>query len=385
MATRQYIGIDEKARRVRKAYIGIDNVARRIKKAYIGVNGVARLCYSANGPERVALLDFPGNRRYLASASVGSGNDAYAVFAGGGLYDNDTLSSCFSTVYAYDRDLTRQQLSNLSVGCMQMASASDASHAFFLGGRYNGGYTDRAYAYDTSLTLTNMASLKQNGGYGNTRAAMAGDKLITVGGSNKYIEYYDSTLTKKYGSTTANNMGWCVATRLGPSMASFAGGTENTTAIAINNDVSITVMEAPSGTNASGSAATHCDCAVFFWGRGAYIDVYDYDTLVKRTIGTCSIEYTASISIGDYLFLAGGTRKDEAANTTYYYSTITVRDSLFILLPTTGYLLNSKRHIAACAIGDAALFACGQGYTKDEEGNTPWVDYNTLEVFKYVS
>lgn len=40
-----YIGIDNKARHVKKLYVGVNGIARRIKKAYIGVNGVARLIY----------------------------------------------------------------------------------------------------------------------------------------------------------------------------------------------------------------------------------------------------------------------------------------------------------------------------------------------------
>jgi hypothetical protein len=42
-----YIGVDDKARKIKGGYIGIDGKARKIKKGYIGdANGVARLCYS---------------------------------------------------------------------------------------------------------------------------------------------------------------------------------------------------------------------------------------------------------------------------------------------------------------------------------------------------
>ena len=47
MAKTPYIGINEKARRVRKLYIGIDGVARKVKRAYVGINGVARLFYTS--------------------------------------------------------------------------------------------------------------------------------------------------------------------------------------------------------------------------------------------------------------------------------------------------------------------------------------------------
>lgn len=47
MGKRVYIGVDNKARKVKKMYIGIDGVARKVKKAYIGVDGVAQLLYSS--------------------------------------------------------------------------------------------------------------------------------------------------------------------------------------------------------------------------------------------------------------------------------------------------------------------------------------------------
>lgn len=44
-----YIGVDGKARKVKKVYIGVDGVARKVKKAYIGdENGKARLCWTSD-------------------------------------------------------------------------------------------------------------------------------------------------------------------------------------------------------------------------------------------------------------------------------------------------------------------------------------------------
>lgn len=47
MAKGMYIGVDDKARKVKKMYIGTDNVARKIKKGYVGVANVARVFWSA--------------------------------------------------------------------------------------------------------------------------------------------------------------------------------------------------------------------------------------------------------------------------------------------------------------------------------------------------
>lgn len=42
MATGQYIGVNNVARKVKNWYIGINGVARKVKAGYIGINGVAR-------------------------------------------------------------------------------------------------------------------------------------------------------------------------------------------------------------------------------------------------------------------------------------------------------------------------------------------------------
>lgn len=49
MAKELYIGVDNKARKVKKIYIGVNNIAREVKAAYVGVDNLARLCYK-KGP-----------------------------------------------------------------------------------------------------------------------------------------------------------------------------------------------------------------------------------------------------------------------------------------------------------------------------------------------
>lgn len=43
-----YVGVGDKARKVKNLYVGVDGKARKVKKGYIGVNGVARLFYDGN-------------------------------------------------------------------------------------------------------------------------------------------------------------------------------------------------------------------------------------------------------------------------------------------------------------------------------------------------
>ena len=89
-----YIGVDGKARKVKKIYIGIAGKARKVKKAYVGVGGKARLFYSAD-----QKLGYYGTvtalsqaRDWLAATSVGN----YGLFGGGG-----NKGSVVSTVDVY--------------------------------------------------------------------------------------------------------------------------------------------------------------------------------------------------------------------------------------------------------------------------------------------
>ena len=79
MAKKAYIGIDNKARKVKKMYIGVDGVARKIKKAYIGVGGVARPCFGGGELVRYGTASRLGwARDSLAATAVGD----YAIFGG---------------------------------------------------------------------------------------------------------------------------------------------------------------------------------------------------------------------------------------------------------------------------------------------------------------
>lgn len=49
MAKGLYIGVDNKARKVKKIYIGVNGVAREVKAVYAGVDNKARPCWSS-GP-----------------------------------------------------------------------------------------------------------------------------------------------------------------------------------------------------------------------------------------------------------------------------------------------------------------------------------------------
>lgn len=56
MGKGMYLGVDSKARKVKKMYLGVDGKARKIKKVYIGdADGKARLCWSGFTPMFVGM------------------------------------------------------------------------------------------------------------------------------------------------------------------------------------------------------------------------------------------------------------------------------------------------------------------------------------------
>ena len=97
MAKGIYIGVNDKARKVKKCYIGVDGIARKVKKAYIGVDGVAQLVYTCGDTWR----------KYTASAMY---RPAW--------YDQDDLSvgSTYATTEWYDKPFTTNFCEGYSFG-----------------------------------------------------------------------------------------------------------------------------------------------------------------------------------------------------------------------------------------------------------------------------
>lgn len=84
MAKAAYIGVDDKACKIKRMYIGVDGVARKIKKAYIGVDGVARQFFSSGELvvfPTVALTSNSSNGYVVSSSSENSSAyDAWKAF-----------------------------------------------------------------------------------------------------------------------------------------------------------------------------------------------------------------------------------------------------------------------------------------------------------------
>lgn len=117
-----YVGVDNKARKVKSLYVGVDGVARKVKKMYIGVNGVARLCYTSevtvtvtivqsanqtitvicNGNSYTSTFTAKAGSTYTASISASTGYNAGTLNSTSGtLTDNITISATAATLKTY--------------------------------------------------------------------------------------------------------------------------------------------------------------------------------------------------------------------------------------------------------------------------------------------
>ena len=204
MAKAVYVGVNSKARKMKKAYIGISGKARKVKKMYIGVGGKARLCYSAEADKFGMAASLSKARSLLAGTTVGG----YALFGGGG-YDSDARKG-EAIMDAYNASLTRTTATPLVDEIWACAGGSVGGYAVFGGGCDMNtdtshiepiGGTGVVQTYDSSLTSSKAAPLSCPRAVHS--AATIGNHLLFAGGWNgttgKYlstVESYDASLTR---------------------------------------------------------------------------------------------------------------------------------------------------------------------------------------------
>ena len=374
MAKAVYVGVDSKARKMKKAYIGIGGKARKVKKMYIGdSSGKARLCYSAE-LEKVGMAEKLGIGGYDLGAA---GTARHALFAG----RQTSYKEASSYVDAYDVSLTHTAPTSLSVARGVLGAATVGGRALFAGGGYDGAYGSSvsmmAYyrgnatvdAYDDSLTRTTAANLSE-ARIGLSGASVGKYALFGGGytGKNGYIgngvgaellrytyksavDAYDESLTR----TTATELSKardCTGTVVG-SYALFAGGTGSNVVDAYNASLTRTTVSSLSTSGVVYGATTIGRYALIGIDGGT-MNVYD-TSLTRTTAASLSASRTfySSANIGDYALFAGGYRSSD------YYSTVDAYDSS--LVRTTATSLNTARcELAAATVGDYAIFAGGE-------------------------
>ena len=229
MAKGAYVGIDGKARKIKKGYVGVAEVARKIKKAYIGIGGVARPCWGGGLEYYGAITPLSYARNSLAAAHVGN----YAIFAGG-VYVNGSGRLYYTYVDAYDASLTKTTPTSLNGGGYTLAATSVGNYALFGGGQYSNTsgstttYSAYVNAYDASLVRTLAPNLDNGRRW--LAAATANNCALFGGGYNDdtgsfftKVDIYNASLTKETSQTLSMGRRQLAAAAVG-THALFAGG-----------------------------------------------------------------------------------------------------------------------------------------------------------------
>lgn len=207
MAKSAYVGIDNKARKVKYIYVGVDGKARKVKKGYIGVGGVAKLFYKLSGKVE-KTLSLSAARRWPSAA----GNDNYAIFAGGnrnGVYSSGSTLGISNVVDIYDNNLVRTT-NTLGVKTSEAAGAALGNTSILFAGGCSsypviGSSTeqgDSKYYGPTSVTIFNGSTLAKTSKSLTTgtyfpAAASNTTYIIVAGGQYATREY----TTHKYETT----------------------------------------------------------------------------------------------------------------------------------------------------------------------------------------
>lgn len=233
-----YVGVDNKARKVKKAFVGVDDVARKVKKGYIGVGGVARPFFSSepgvsyygtvgvlNGGNTGVGTNLPNYALFSvkhdpyeggtsvpdpyaivyaydpalasqfvevdyeldAAASVGD----YALFAPwfDGAFAIDGIEAEYRDTFVLDKDMTQMAAPMFTYGLSSRASESNGKYAIFYGGDWGNGFSSSIEAFDGSLTKTSMRMSgyeDDDDGYAGAASARNGKYAIFGGGEPAY-------------------------------------------------------------------------------------------------------------------------------------------------------------------------------------------------------
>ena len=375
MAKAVYVGVDSKARKMKKAYIGISGTARKIKKMYIGdSSGKARLCYSAELDRHGMAAALSVARYDIRTATVGN----YALFAGGlkpGLFS-------VKTVDAYNTSLTKSTPAEMPWERGYHASAAIGGYALFAGGeeRTTSGsqFMRSTDVYNASLTLSRAPYLSDSGGVLNMGAAVVGNYALFAGGmadgrghASAEVNVYDTSLTHTMATNLNGKPREYVRGASVGNYALFAGGKD--TYYGYYNvdayDASLTRTAAPYLTRADNrDAATTVGNYAVFAGGTVSADIYDA-SLTRTAAAILSTERTglAATTVGNYAIFSGGGVAD-------FCDASLTRSSIDTSM--TGY------NMGAATIGDYALFAGGYSGGSDKAYDDSRVTaYDSVEVY----
>lgn len=364
MAKGTYIGIADKARKVKKLYFGVADKARKVKKVYFGVDGKARLVYSA-GPMLASNTNILGAR--VVDASYNSNH--------AGMYSGSRI------VYFLDKQLVKSERSLTGSTRGSAKPASNKTHLFFGGGSDSSSPNGSIFwvdAYNASLVRYDCGQLPPPQCYG-IASASVGNFAIFFGGYNfttiaEYRTYYDSSLVQRTSTTYPRRREACGITL--PNHALFGGGYGGYSGSDYLSDVyrfdssmvqtTISNLSYPESSKGGVSVGGN---AIFAGGsrRAANIDAYN-SSFVKVQVADLPFvpelnlnKYVGCASLGDYaLFMEGGKQNAGGKSKMSYFDSGLVRTDFQPITINNPY--NTTFGFTGASIGDKAIF---NGYNED--------------------
>ena len=290
MAKGAYIGVDGKARKVKKIYIGVSNVAKKVKKAYIGVDGKARLCYSGAG-----VITYKKTITRPICNDFGSGAIGhYAVMGPGTQTDIDGYLYMYSYMNCYNSSFTATGTRDVGRSGYGIASSND--YMMIAGGSASGSPYDAVKAYNPSLTATNADSLPQ--AMSGLMGVTAGNKILFMGRDTSIYAYTGLTQTT-YSNGIQLSTEYSATTSFGELAVVVRGGAHSNTTYSTDvyyYNSSITKSQFSTGLATPVTGASACSNGSYLLvGGGKY-----GDNLYTTTVNAFSkdfVRHTTNLSM----------------------------------------------------------------------------------------
>lgn len=375
---RAYIGVDGKARKIKRSYVGVDGVARKIKKAYIGIGGVARPCWSLEPAYYGKISSLSSPKDQLA----GVGINKYALFAGG-----HNSSRYFNTIEVYNSLLGKESPLEMCDRRSILGVATVGEYVLFAGGYNGSGYTKTVDAYYISSLTRYEKSIKDipDGGYGATGASLNGYALFFRNHTSKVdIVAYNSGLTQQPVDPFNGNAEGVTATTKNGNYALIAGGYSRKFVDAYNTSLTVQPLESLDSLTTQLTGVTLSDNILFSGGSSGVSGVTSNNVLKTTYVYnqyTLSKSYAddlvkararlSSVAVGDFAIFTGGFNGNESVNTVDIYTAT----SLTKIDPDKPLSVGRNRLVGA-SIGNYALFAGGNTQDMQSAGIT-----DTVEVY----
>lgn len=352
MAKGAFVGVDGRARKIKKIYVGITEKARSVSKAYVGINGKARLFYLKNVPSSLELVkSIARGKKNQIYGQGGASNLQYAIFSGGTVYQYGAQNSTAAydssmvehnasniekataylkgastddfafmaggedsnAVCAFSQDLSRTRCPNLKVNTASHASGSFPGHVIFAGGYDGGSPLKYTYAYATNLTsvgINMISSARRNLG-----SVSTGEKVIFAGGlgtvsgkpnqATDTVDWYNPALVLARGNSLSTKAKFCYGAMAGSGYSVF--GTETETVTCFTPSLS-RVLVAPQAIRRAFVVSVSLDGLAIFAGS-SNLEIYNENLVLShQKVDTNNMigRDIAATTLGNLAFYSGG-------------------------------------------------------------------------------